>query len=236
VEGVSPVSPGTMIQVRALEKSYPTGSGPLTVLRGLDFHIAAGESVAIVGASGSGKSTLLNVLGLLDAFDSGTYALAGHDTRNLDDATAARMRNELLGFVFQSFHLLGDKDAVDNVALPLFYRNTPRRERRRRAIAMLERVGLADRLDHHPNQLSGGQKQRVAIARALVTEPKVLLADEPTGALDSSTSTEILALLESVVAEGKTLILVTHDLEVAARMQRTIRLHDGRIVSDERRA
>jgi putative ABC transport system ATP-binding protein len=145
------------------------------------------------------------------------------------------MRNELLGFVFQSFHLLPDKDAVENVSLPLFYRNTPRRERRQRAIAMLERVGLGDRLDHRPSQLSGGQKQRVAIARALVTEPKVLLADEPTGALDSTTSAEVLALLEDVVAEGKTLVLVTHDAEVAQRMQRTIRLRDGHIVSDERR-
>ena len=225
-----------MITVRNLEKSYHTGSAPLPVLRGLDFDIQRGESVAIVGASGSGKSTLLNVLGLLDGFDRGTYSLAGHDARGLDDATAARMRNELLGFVFQSFHLLPDKDAVDNVALPLFYRNTPRRQRRERAIAMLERVGLGDRLDHRPSQLSGGQKQRVAIARALVTEPKVLLADEPTGALDSTTSAEVLALLEDVVREGKTLVLVTHDAEVAQRMQRTIRLRDGQIVSDQRRS
>jgi len=224
-----------MINVRSLEKSYLTGGTPLQVLRGIDFDVQQGESVAIVGASGSGKSTLLNVLGLLDAFDSGTYALAGQDTRGLTDATAARMRNELLGFVFQSFHLLSDKDAVENVALPLFYRDTPRRERTRLATAMLERVGLGDRLDHRPNQLSGGQMQRVAIARALVTEPKVLLADEPTGALDSTTSEEILSLLQAVVDEGKTLILVTHDLEVASKMQRTIRLHDGRIVSDERR-
>jgi putative ABC transport system ATP-binding protein len=221
-----------MISVRALQKSYPTGGEPLQVLRGIDLSIQAGESVAIVGSSGSGKSTLLNVLGLLDGFDAGTYTLAGRDARDLDDTTAARMRNELLGFVFQSFHLLADKDAIENVALPLFYRDTPRAERRRRAIAMLERVGLGDRLHHRPSQLSGGQKQRVAIARALVTEPKVLFADEPTGALDSATSTAILALLEEVVNEGKTLVLVTHDAEVAARMQRTIRLHDGRIVAD----
>lgn len=225
-----------MITVHALEKSYPTGAEPLRVLRGIDFTVDRGESVAIVGSSGSGKSTLLNVLGLLDGFDAGTYTLADRDARDLDDPTAARMRNELLGFVFQSFHLLPDKDAVENVALPLFYRGTARSERRKRAIAMLQRVGLGDRLDHRPSQLSGGQKQRVAIARALVTEPKVLLADEPTGALDSTTSAEILALLEAVVAEGKTLILVTHDAEVADRMQRTIRLHDGRIVSDTRRA
>lgn len=223
-----------MISVRALTKTYLTGGRPLEVLRGLDLDVAAGESVAIVGASGSGKSTLLNVVGLLDGFDGGTYNLAGQDARDLDDRTAASMRNRLLGFVFQSFHLLADKDAVDNVALPLIYRDTPRRERRRKAVAMLERVGLGDRLDHRPSQLSGGQKQRVAIARALVTEPRVLLADEPTGALDSTTSTEILALLEAVVAEGKTLVLVTHDTEVANRMHRTIQLHDGRIVSDTR--
>ncbi|HCH64842.1 MAG: macrolide ABC transporter ATP-binding protein [Deltaproteobacteria bacterium] len=223
-----------MIHVRALEKSYQTGSTPLPVLRGIDMDIAPGESVAIVGASGSGKSTLLNVLGLLDDFDSGTYTLAGQNARGLTDARAATMRNQLLGFVFQSFHLLADKDAIENVALPLTYRNTSRRDRRRKAIEMLERVGLGDRLDHRPNQLSGGQKQRVAIARALVTEPGVLLADEPTGALDSTTSDEVLSLLEDVVAEGKTLILVTHDADVARRMQRTIRLHDGVIVSDRK--
>lgn len=221
-----------MIHVRALEKSYLTGSEPLPVLRGIDLDIGAGESVAIVGASGSGKSTLLNVLGLLDDFDSGTYTLAGHDARGLTDARAATMRNQLLGFVFQSFHLLADKNAIENVALPLTYRNTSRRERHARAVAMLERVGLGDRLDHRPNQLSGGQKQRVAIARALVTEPGVLFADEPTGALDSTTSDEVLSLLEEVVAEGKTLVLVTHDPDVARRMQRTIQLHDGVIVSD----
>ena len=223
-----------MIHVRALEKSYLTGSTPLPVLRGIDLDIASGESVAIVGASGSGKSTLLNVLGLLDDFDTGTYTLAGQDARGLTDRRAASMRNELLGFVFQSFHLLADKDAVDNVALPLTYRNTSRRERRRKAIEMLERVGLGDRLDHRPNQLSGGQKQRVAIARALVTGPGVLLADEPTGALDSTTSDEVLSLLEDVVSEGKTLVLVTHDADVARRMQRTIQLHDGVIVSDRK--
>ena len=221
-----------LIHMRALDKTYRTGGRPLHVLRSLEVDIGIGESVAIVGSSGSGKSTLLNVIGLLDDFDSGTYLLDGRDTRGLDDATAARMRNELLGFVFQSFHLLPDKDAVENVALPLIYRDTPRRERMRRARHMLERVGLGDRLDHLPSQLSGGQKQRVAIARALVTEPRVLLADEPTGALDSATSREILALLDEIVADGKTLVLVTHEAEVAARMQRTIRLRDGCIVGE----
>jgi putative ABC transport system ATP-binding protein len=221
-----------MIVLRELWKSYPTAGEPLPVLKGLDLDISAGESVAIVGSSGSGKSTLLNVLGLLDGFDRGTYTLAGRDARDLDDGTAARLRNELLGFVFQSFHLLSDKDAVENVALPLFYRDVPRAERHRRAVAMLERVGLGDRLDHRPSELSGGQKQRVAIARALVTAPRVVLADEPTGALDSTTSAEILDLLDTVVAEGHTLVMVTHEAEVAARMHRTVRLHDGRIVAD----
>ena len=225
-----------MITLSQLNKVYRTGGRPLHVLRALDLQIEAGESVAIVGSSGSGKSTLLNVLGLLDGFDDGRYLLAGRDARGLDDATAARLRNELLGFVFQSFHLLSDKDAVENVALPLYYRGTPRRERRARAVAMLERVGLGDRLDHRPSQLSGGQKQRVAIARALVTEPQVVLADEPTGALDSATSSEIMDLLDGVVAEGKTLVIVTHEAEVAARAQRTIQLRDGRIVSDARQA
>lgn len=221
-----------MIRLQDLHKTYQSGGRPLHVLRGIDLHVAAGESVAIVGSSGSGKSTLLNVLGLLDAFDSGTYTLDGHDTRGLDDQRAAAMRNALLGFVFQSFHLLPDKDAVENVALPLIYRNTPRRERIRLAEAMLDRVGLGDRLDHRPSQLSGGQKQRVAIARALVTEPRVVLADEPTGALDTATSAEIMALLEEIVADGKTLVLVTHEPEVAARMQRTIRMRDGLVVPD----
>lgn len=219
-----------LIHLRSLSKTYPSGGRPVQVLRSLDLDIAGGESVAIVGSSGSGKSTLLNVIGLLDDFDSGTYRLDGRDARGLDDSTAARMRNQLLGFVFQSFHLLPDKDAVANVALPLVYRDTPRRERLRRAREMLERVGLGDRLDHLPSQLSGGQMQRVAIARALVTEPRVVLADEPTGALDTATSLEILALLDEIVADGKTLVLVTHEAEVAARMQRTIRLRDGCIV------
>ena len=221
-----------MIALSQLWKSYPTAGDPLPVLQGIDLHIAAGESVAIVGSSGSGKSTLLNVLGLLDGFDRGEYRLVGRDARGLSDGDAARLRNELLGFVFQSFQLLSDKDAVENVALPLFYRDTPRRERHRRAVEMLERVGLGDRLDHRPSELSGGQKQRVAIARALVTSPQVILADEPTGALDSTTSREILALLDTVVAEGRTLVMVTHEQEVADNMQRTVRLHDGRIVED----
>jgi putative ABC transport system ATP-binding protein len=221
-----------MITLTDLRKAYPTADGPLPVLRGVQLHIGAGEHVAIMGASGSGKSTLLNVLGLLDSYDSGEYHLAGRLVRHLDEATAARLRNELLGFVFQSFHLLSDKDAVENVALPLVYRGVPRAERERRAVAMLEQVGLGARLDHRPAQLSGGQKQRVAIARALVTQPKVILADEPTGALDSATTDEVMALLDRVHADGMMLVVVTHEPDVAARAQRVIRLKDGEVVAD----
>ena len=219
-----------MIRLRSLNKTYQTGGRPLHVLRNLDLDIESGESVAIMGSSGSGKSTLLNVLGLLDGYDDGTYHLDGRLVRDLDEDSAARLRNELLGFVFQSFHLLPDKDAVENVALPLFYRGVPRRERTRRATALLERVGLGDRLDHRPSQLSGGQKQRVAIARALVTEPRVILADEPTGALDTTTSDDIMALLEEVHQEGITLIIVTHEPDIGARTDRIIRLRDGQVL------
>lgn len=219
-----------MIRLRALNKTYRTGGRPLHVLRDLDLDIEAGEAVAIMGSSGSGKSTLLNVLGLLDGYDRGTYHLDGRLVRDLDENSAARLRNELLGFVFQSFHLLPDKDAVENVALPLFYRGVPRRERTRRATELLERVGLEDRLDHRPSQLSGGQKQRVAIARALVTQPRVILADEPTGALDTTTSADIMGLLEEVHQDGITLVIVTHEPEIGARTGRVIRLRDGEVV------
>lgn len=222
-----------MIRLRSLNKTYRTGGRPLHVLRNLDLDIGAGEAVAIMGSSGSGKSTLLNVLGLLDGYDDGTYHLDGRLVRDLDETSAARLRNELLGFVFQSFHLLPDKDAVENVALPLFYRGVPRRERTRRATALLERVGLGDRLDHRPSQLSGGQKQRVAIARALVTEPRVILADEPTGALDTTTSDDIMSLLDEVHRDGMTLVIVTHEPEIGARTGRVIRLRDGQVMPPE---
>ena len=219
-----------MIRLRQLDKFYPTGGDPLHVLRSLDLDVEEGEAVAIMGSSGSGKSTLLNVLGLLDGYDAGTYHLDGRLVKDLDEPTAARLRNELLGFVFQSFHLLPDKDAVENVALPLFYRGVGRAERARRATAMLERLGLGDRLDHRPAELSGGQKQRVAIARALVTQPRVILADEPTGALDTTTSAEIMDVLGEVHRAGMTLVLVTHEPEIGARADRIIHLRDGRVV------
>lgn len=219
-----------MIQLSGLCKSYHLGSKPVPVLRDLDLHVGRGEMVAIMGASGSGKSTLLNILGLLDTHDAGTYRLDGELVQGLDETTAAAWRNRKLGFVFQSFHLLPFKNAVENVALPLYYRGVPRATRNERALRFLERVGLADRADHLPNELSGGQKQRLAIARALITEPAVILADEPTGALDSATSAEVMALIEAVNAEGVTVVLVTHEQDVARRAQRIILLRDGRVV------
>ncbi|MBX2802866.1 MAG: ABC transporter ATP-binding protein [Myxococcales bacterium] len=219
-----------MIRLRALNKSYQVGDHRLHVLKDLDLSIEEGELVSIMGSSGSGKSTLLNVLGILDAYDSGTYHLGDTLVKDLGQTEAARYRNRFVGFVFQSFHLLPFKTATENVALPLLYAGVPRRERRERALELLERVGLADRAHHVPNQLSGGQKQRVAIARSLVTRPRIVLADEPTGALDSTTSDEIMDLLLDVNAsEGTTVIIVTHETTVAERTQRIVRLHDGRI-------
>ena len=223
-----------MIRIEKLNKSYRIGDRSLHVLKDLDLAIDEGEFVAIMGSSGSGKSTLLNILGILDQYDSGAYHLGDALVRDLDERQAARYRNQYLGFVFQSFHLLSYKTAIENVALPLYYAGVPRRERSERAMALLERVGLADWADHRPSELSGGQKQRVAIARALVNQPRVILADEPTGALDSKTSHEIMALLDEVHAEGMTLLVVTHEPDIAERTQRTIRLRDGRIVEDGR--
>ena len=219
-----------MIKLSGLRKSYSSGSGRLEVLKGLDLHIRAGESVAIMGSSGSGKSTLLNILGLLDGFDTGSYLLADQDMKDVPEVVSAGIRSRTLGFVFQSFNLLETKDATENVALPLYYQKIRRTERMAQARAMLEGVGLGDRGDHRPSQLSGGQKQRVAIARALVSNPKVILADEPTGALDTVTSHEIMDLLDKVQESGITLVVVTHEPDIAARMQRTIYLRDGRIV------
>ena len=220
------------IKLSGLRKSYASGGGRLEVLKGLDLHIRPGESVAIMGSSGSGKSTLLNVLGLLDGFDEGSYLLADQDMKDLPEVDSAGIRSRTLGFVFQSFNLLETKDAIENVALPLYYQQVRRAERMAQARAMLERVGLGDRGDHRPSQLSGGQKQRVAIARALVSNPKVILADEPTGALDTATSHEIMDLLDEVQQSGITLVVVTHEPDIAERMQRTIYLRDGRIVDE----
>lgn len=223
-----------MIQIEKLNKSYRIGERSLHVLKDLDVQVDEGEFVSIMGSSGSGKSTLLNILGILDAYDSGSYRLGDVLVKDLDERKAAGYRNRYLGFVFQSFHLLAYKTALENVALPLYYAGVSRKERAERAMALLERVGLADWHDHRPSELSGGQKQRVAIARALVNRPRVILADEPTGALDSTTSYEIMALLDEVHAEGMTILVVTHEPDIAERTQRTILLRDGRIVEDGR--
>jgi putative ABC transport system ATP-binding protein len=219
-----------MIVATGITRSYDLGGVTVPALRGVSLTIDEGDYVAIVGTSGSGKSTLMHLLGALDRPTSGTLLIDGRDVSTLGPAEMAKLRNETIGFVFQSFHLLPRTTARDNVALPLVYRGTGRRERRERAAAMLERVGLAHRVDHRPNQLSGGEQQRVAIARALITSPSVLLADEPTGNLDSATGQQVLTLLEELNAEGVAVVLVTHDREVAGRARRQIVMKDGVIV------
>jgi len=216
-----------MIRVRNLHKSYRMGSNRLHVLKGIDLDVAAGELISIMGASGSGKSTLMNILGLLDRFDEGEYRLDGVSMDGLTETQAARYRSRYIGFVFQSFHLIPFKTAVENVALPLYYQGVSRRERQQVASTYLERVGLADRSEHLPSELSGGQQQRVAIARALVSQPKVILADEPTGALDTATSREVMEVLQTVQAEGVSVVIITHEHDIADMTDRIIHLVDG---------
>ena len=221
---------GAAVVAREVTRVYELDGVSVPALRGVSLTVEPGDYVAIVGTSGSGKSTLMHLLGGLDRPTGGTLLIGGRDVSTLSAPEMARLRNETIGFVFQSFHLLARTTAQDNVGLPLVYRGAGRRERRAQAVAMLERVGLAHRVDHRPSQMSGGEQQRVAIARALVTGPSVLLADEPTGNLDSATGASVLALLESLNADGVAIVLVTHDMEVAARARRQIVMRDGLIV------
>lgn len=216
-----------MIQISNLHKSYVMGTNSLHVLKGLDLEIEEGEFVSIMGSSGSGKSTLLNILGILDDYDQGSYYLGGRLMQGLNETKAALTRNEMIGFIFQSFNLISFKNAMENVALPLYYQKVSRKKRNLIALEYLDRLGLKEWAHHLPSEMSGGQKQRVAIARALISKPKIILADEPTGALDSTTSFEVMDILKEINDQGKTVIIVTHEHDIAAMTKKIIRLKDG---------